>query len=458
MKRFDAIIIGAGQAGPPLAIRLAAAGHSVAIVERKLFGGTCVNTGCMPTKTLIASARTAHVARRAASYGVTVPGPVGFDLRRAKARADAVSTDARRAVESSLRETDRCTVIEGHARFASRDTIRVNDETLGAERIFINVGGRASIPEMPGIRDVAYLTNSSILALEASPRHLLIVGGGPVGLELAQMYRRFGSDVTVIEMGPRLLGHEDEDVSTAVEGILEREGIQVRVAAECISLSPDRRGVTARLECKTGDRAVTGSHVLLASGRRPNTDDLGLDRAGVAVDGRGTIHVDDFLRTNVSGIWALGECNGRGAFTHTAYNDHEIVAANLLERDHRKVSDRIEAYALYIDPPLGRAGLTEREARKTGRALLLGERPMTRVGRAVEKDETQGFMKAIVDAETRKIIGAAILGPGGDEAIHGILYAMYEGATSTTLARRVGIHPTVSELVPTLFGELRPLT
>ena len=458
MKRFDAIIIGAGQAGPPLTRRLAAAGQTVAIVERKLFGGTCVNTGCIPTKTLVASARAAYVARRAASYGVTGPGPVGFDLPRAKARADAVSTEARRGVESSLKELDRCTVIEGHARFASPDTVEVDDQTLEAERIFINVGGRASIPQIPGVRDVACLTNSSILALESLPRHLLIIGGGPVGLEFAQMYRRFGSDVTVIEMGPRLLGREDEDVSTAVKGVLEREGVQVRVGAECISLRPDRQGVTVRLECETGDRAVTGSHVLLATGRRPNTDDLHLDRAGVAVDARGYIGVDDFLRTNVKGIWALGECNGRGAFTHTAYNDYEIVAANLLEDDHRKVSDRIEAYAIYIDPPLGRAGLTEREARKSGRAILLGERPMSHVGRAVEKEETQGFMKVIVDAETKKIAGAAILGTGGDEAIHGILYAIYAGATSATLARSVGIHPTVSELVPTLFGELRPLT
>ena len=458
MNRFDSIVIGAGQAGPSLARRLAAAGQSVAIVERKLFGGTCVNTGCMPTKTLIASARAAHVVRRAAAYGVTASGPVGFDLRRAKARADAVATDARRGVESSLRETDRCTVIHGHARLTSRDTVRIGDETLVAPRIFINVGGRARIPPLGGPGDVPYLTNSSILALESLPRHLLIVGGGPVGLEFAQMYRRFGSDVTVIEMRPRLLMGEDEDVSAAVRSILEAEGVQVRVSAECLSLMPDRQGVTASLACDSGDETVAGSHVLLAAGRQPNTDDLGLDQAGVTVDRRGFIVVDDFLRTNVPGIWALGECNGRGAFTHTAYNDYEILAANLLDDEPRKVSDRIQAYAVYIDPPLGRAGLTLHAARKTGRALLVGERPMTRVGRAVEKDETQGFMKAIVDAETKKIVGATILGTDGDEAIHAILYAMYAGATSTTLTRSVGIHPTVSELLPTLLGDLRPLT
>ena len=457
MKRFDAVVIGAGQAGPSLARRLAAAGQTVAIIERKLFGGTCVNTGCMPTKTLVASARVAHVVRQAAEYGVSVPGPLEFDLRRAKARADAVSTGARRGVESSLRDMAGVTVIQGHARFTSRDTVKVGDEVVSAARIFVDVGGRARTPPIAGIGEVPHLTNASILELESLPRHLLIIGGGYVGLEFAQIYRRFGSDVTVVEMGPRILGHEDEDVSSAISAILEREGIQVRARAECISVFSDPQGVAARLECDAGDPTVIGSHLLLATGRRPNTDDLDLDRAGVAVDARGYIRVDDFLRTNVAGIWALGECNGRGAFTHTAYNDYEIVAANLLAGDPRKVSDRIEAYALYIDPPLGRLGLTDHEARKTGRALLHGKRPMTRVGRAVEKDETQGFMKAVVDAETKKIVGATILGTGGDEAIHGILYAMYAGATSTTLARSVGIHPTVSELVPTLLGELRPL-
>jgi pyruvate/2-oxoglutarate dehydrogenase complex dihydrolipoamide dehydrogenase (E3) component len=458
MRRFDAIILGAGQAGPPLAGRLTAAGWTVALVERKLFGGTCVNTGCTPTKTLIASARAAHVARRGADYGVTPAGTVGIDFARVQARADSVATNSRQGVESWVRGMPGCTVIVGHARFASRDTVKVGDELLCAERIFINVGGRARVPPMPGLGDVRCLTNSSILRLESLPRHLVVIGGGYVGLEFAQMYRRLGSEVTVIEMGPHLLSHEDEDVSNAVRTILEREGIQVRLDAKCIAFSPAGGGVTAHLECATGDRAATGSHLLLAVGRQSNTDDLGLDRAGFTVDARGTIVVDDFLRTNVPGIWALGDCNGRGAFTHTAYNDYEIVAANLLDDDPRKVTDRIEAYAVYIDPPLGRVGMTERQARKTGRPLLKSERPMTRVGRAVEKGETQGFMKAIVDAETKKILGAAILGTGGDEAIHGIAYAMVAGGSATTLARSVGIHPTVSELVPTLLGELRPLS
>ena len=457
MKQFDAIVIGAGQAGPSLAVRLAEAGHRVAIVERKLFGGTCVNTGCTPTKTLVASARCAWLARRAATYGVTVSGEIGFDLRRAKARADAVSGETRRALESWLGATERCTIVRGHARFVSRDAVKVGDETLGAPRIFLDVGGRARIPPLGGLADVPFLTNASMLALESLPRHLLVVGGGPVGLEFAQMYRRFGSDVTIIEMGRRLLSHEDADVCAVVNTVLEREGVAVRTRAECIALRRDARGVTARLRCDEGDEEVTGSHVLFATGRRPNTDDLDLGRAGVAVDARGYVVVDDHLRTNVPGIWALGECNGHGAFTHTAYNDYEIVAANLLDDEPRKLSDRIEAYAVYIDPPLGRAGATLAAARESGRALLVGERPMTRVLRAVEKDETQGFLRVVVDAETKRIVGATILGVEGDEAIHGLLYAMYAGATVKTITRSVGIHPTVAELLPTVLGSLRPL-
>jgi pyruvate/2-oxoglutarate dehydrogenase complex dihydrolipoamide dehydrogenase (E3) component len=456
MKRFDAIVIGAGQAGPSLAGRLTAAGMTVALAERNLFGGTCVNTGCTPTKTLIASARAAYVARRAADYGVVVEGAVTVDMKRVKARADAVASHSRQGVESWLAGMERCTVFRGHARFESADTVRIGDELIGAPRFFVNVGGRARIPALPGIDDVPHLTNTSMLAMDTLPRHLVVVGGSYVGLEFAQMYRRFGSEVTVVEMGPRLVAREDEDVSEAIKGILEREGITVRVGATCISLVRAEGGAAVKVDCESGARVVVGSHVLLAVGRQPNTEDLGLDRAGVAVDDHGYIIVDDELRTNVKGIWAVGDCNGRGAFTHTAYNDHEIVAANLLDGDHRKVSDRIVAYALYTDPPLGRAGLTETEARKTGRPLLIGHRPMTRVSRAIEKGETQGFMKVVVDAETRKILGAAILGTDGDEAIHGILDVMYAGGTSTTLQRSVGIHPTVSELVPTMLGELTP--
>ena len=454
---FDAIVIGAGQAGPSLAGRLTAAGMKVALVERKLFGGTCVNTGCMPTKTLVASAYAAHLARRSAEYGVAIESPIKIDMKRVKARADTVSTNARTNVEKWLRGMDGLTVIEGHARFEGPDVVRVGESLLKAPRIFVNVGGRASVPDMPGVGTVDYLTNTSILKLDTIPRHLIVVGGSYIGLEFAHMYRRFGAEVTVVEMAPRLIAREDEDVSEAVQQILTDEGIAVRTRASCIGFRPHPDGVAVDVDCTSGEPAVVGSHVLLAVGRRPNTDDLGLDKAGVAADARGYIVVDDGLATTVPGIWALGDCNGRGAFTHTAYNDYEIVATNLLDGGNRRVSDRIPAYALYVDPPLGRVGLSETEATRTGRKLLVSKRPMTRVGRAIEKGETKGFMKVVADAETKQILGAAILGAGGDEAIHGILNMMNAGATYPVLQWAVPIHPTVSELIPTVLGELKPL-
>ena len=452
---FDAIIIGAGQAGPPLARRLAAAGMSVAVIERDAFGGTCVNTGCIPTKTLIASAYAAHMARRAADFGVVVDGPVRVDMAQVKARKDAISGRSRIGVEQSLRTLEKCTVYQGHARFRGPGEVEVGETVLTAERIFINVGARASVPKLPGLDQVAYLTNSSIMAVDFLPRHLVIVGGSYVGLEFAQMYRRFGSEVTVVEMAPRLVHREDPDVSTEVSQILENEGINLRVNAECIRLTRSGDDVLVGVDCQDGPPEINGSHLLLAVGRQPNTDDLGLDRAGVTRDERGYILVDDELRTNVPGIWALGECNGKGAFTHTAYNDFEIAAANLLDGGSRRVSERITAYALYVDPPLGRVGVTEEETRRSGRPMLVATRPMSRVGRAAEKGETQGFMKVLVDAETKQILGASFLGIGCDEVIHGVLDVMYARAPYTMLQSTVPIHPTVSELVPTLLGDLR---
>jgi pyruvate/2-oxoglutarate dehydrogenase complex dihydrolipoamide dehydrogenase (E3) component len=455
-QSFDAIVIGAGQAGPALAGRLTGAGMKVALVERKLFGGTCVNTGCMPTKTLVASAYAAHLARRSAEYGIGIGSEIAIDMKRVKGRADTVSTNARTGIESGLRRMDGLTVVQGHARFVGPAAVRVDDDTLTAPRIFINVGGRASIPEMPGVGTVDYLTNTSILKLDAVPRHLVVVGGSYIGLEFAQMYRRFGAEVTVVEKGPRLIGREDEDVSEAVREILADEGITVRTNATCLGFKPHADGVAVDVDCTSGEPVVVGSRVLLAVGRRPNTDDLGLDAAGVTVDARGYIVVDDGLATSAPGIWALGDCNGRGAFTHTAYNDYEIVAANLLDGAARRVSARIPAYALYIDPPLGRVGMSEAEARRVGRPILVSKRPMARVGRAIEKGETKGFMKVVADAETKRILGAAILGVGGDEAIHGILDMMNAGAAYPTLQWAVPIHPTVSELIPTVLGDLRP--
>ena len=454
---FDAVIIGAGQAGPFLAVRLSEAGMRVAIVERKLFGGTCVNVGCTPTKTLVASAHAAQLARRAAEFGVVLGGDVGVDMGRVKARQDAIVRNQRDGVEQWIRGQPNCTVFQGQARFLSAHEIQVGEDRLTADKVFINVGGRANIPALPGVDQVKTLTNSSLLELDELPRHLVIIGGSYVGLEFAQMYRRFGSEVTVVEMAPRLIAREDDDVSRAVQEIVEREGVTIRLNAECISLARKGGDIAANVDCQEGALEVVGSHLLLAVGRRPNTDDLGLDRAGVECDGRGYIVVDDQLRTNVPGIWALGDCNGKGAFTHTAYNDYEIVAANLLDSDPRRVSDRITAYALYIDPPLGRAGMTEAEAGMTGRRVLAGQRPMTRVARAVEKGETQGFMRVLVDGDTKEILGASILGPGGDEAIHSILDMMYAKAPYTVLQRAMHIHPTVSELIPTILGELKPL-
>lgn len=457
MATHDAIIIGTGQAGPALADRLTRAGMSVAIIERRDFGGTCVNTGCIPTKTLVASAYAARLASRAAEYGVVIDGRVAVDMRKVKARKDAVAGKSRAGLESWLRGMPNCTVLRGHARFTGPHEVSVDGTRLGAERIFINVGGRASVPSMPGLDEVSYLTNSSMMDVDFLPEHLLVVGGSYVGLEFAQMYRRFGAKVTVIEMGPRLIAREDEDVSAAVTGILEQEGIAIRVDARCQSARKQGNGVAISLDCADGGREVSGSHLLLAVGRRPNTDDLGLELAGVKTDERGHIAVDDRLRTNVPGIWALGDCNGKGAFTHTSYNDFEIVAANLLDDDPRGVSDRIPAYALYIDPPLGRAGMTETEARRAGKRLLSAKRPMTRVGRAVEKGETEGFLKITVDADSRQILGAALLGTGCDEVIHSLLDVMYAGAPCDLVRRAMHIHPTVSELLPTVIGELKPV-
>ncbi|WP_313531770.1 FAD-containing oxidoreductase [Shinella sp.] len=455
MQTFDAIIIGAGQAGPSLADRLTAAGQKVALIERKLVGGTCVNTGCMPTKAMVASAYAAHLARRGSEYGV-VTGPVTVDFAKVMARKDKVRFDARKGNEDWLESMQGLTFLRGHARFESPTQIRVGDDLLSAPQIYLNVGGRAVVPDFPGVEDVPHLNNVSIMDLTAVPKHLVVIGGSYIGLEFAQMFRRFGAEVTVVEKGPRLIAREDPDISDAVRDILEREGIAIRTGAECIRFFKSGDGVGVGVDCTAGAPEIIGSHILLATGRRPNTDDLGLDKAGVALDKRGYITVDERLETNVPGIFAMGDCNGRGAFTHTAYNDFEIVAANLIDNEKRKVSDRIQTYALYIDPPLGRAGMSETEARKTGRKLLIGKRPMTRVGRAKEKGETLGFMKVIADADTKEILGASLLGTGCDEAVQSILDVMYSGRPYTTITHAVHIHPTISELIPTVFGDMQP--
>jgi pyruvate/2-oxoglutarate dehydrogenase complex dihydrolipoamide dehydrogenase (E3) component len=461
-ERFDAIIVGAGQAGPPLAGRLTAVGQRVAVVERKHIGGTCVNTGCIPTKTLVASAHAAHLARRGAEYGVGT-GSISIDMTKVKARKDGVMLDDREGLETWLDGMEGCTVFRGHARFEDPHTLRVTthdgqDVVLHGDRIFLNVGGRAVVPDIPGLADVDYLTNVSVLELDTVPDHLVIVGGSYIALEFAQMYSRFGARVTVVERGGRLASREDEDTSATIKEVLEAEGIDIILGADDVRVSKrDSDSGGFELTPSAGATAIQGSHLLLAVGRRPNTDDLGLDAAGVQTDGRGYVGVDDQLKTNVDHIWAMGDCNGKGAFTHTSYNDFEIVAANLLDDDPRRVSDRIPTYALYIDPPLGRAGMTDAEVRASGRNALVGKRPMTKVGRAVEKGETQGFMKVVVDADSDEILGAAIFGVGGDEAVHCILDVMSAKAPYTTLSRTMHIHPTVCELIPTILQELKPL-
>ena len=456
-EHYDAIVIGAGQAGPALAERLGREGQKTAIIERHLLGGTCVNTGCVPTKTLVGSARVAHLARRAAEFGVMIDTPVSVDMVRIKARKDEIVESSNAGVTAWVEGMKNVTLIRGHARFDGPHSVSVHDQTLNAERIFINVGARARVPDFPGLDDVSYLTNSGMMEIDVLPRHLVIVGGSYIGLEFAQIYRRFGAEVTVIEMQDRLIAREDEDVSRAVQEILEEEGVTIRLKAECLGFERGRSGIRMNIDCELDATPIDGSHLLLAVGRTPNTYDLGLEEAGIETDARGFIDVDEELRTNVPGVWAIGEVNGRGAFTHTAYNDYEIVAANLFDDDSRRTSDRILCYGLFVDPPLGRVGMTEREARSSGRRVLVGTRKMTQVGRAREFGETRGFMKILVDADSREILGASLLGLNGDEAVHALLDVMYARQPYTVISRAVHIHPTVTELIPTVLQNLRPL-
>ncbi|MDP6475046.1 MAG: FAD-containing oxidoreductase [Alphaproteobacteria bacterium] len=455
--QFDAIIIGTGQAGPAMAARMTQEGLKAAIIERKLFGGTCVNTGCIPTKALVASARAAHMARRGGDFGIAIEGDIKADMKRVKARKDGIVRQSNQGVTNWMKNMDGLSVFEGHGRLESANTVRVNGELLQADRIILNVGGRAAVPDMPGIGEIDVLTNASMMAVDFLPQHLIVIGGSYIGLEFAQMYRRFGSRVTVVQRGERLVGREDADVSEAIREILENEGIEVRLGAECVGFEKRGADVVVSASCAPGRQEIVGSHVLLAVGRLPNTHDLGLEAAGVETDARGFIAVDDQLTTNVPGIWAIGDANGRGAFTHSSYNDYEILAANMFDRDPRRISDRITTYGLFIDPPLGRIGMTETEVRGSGRKALIGKMAMARVGRAKERGETQGFMKVLIDAASKKILGAVILGIGGDEVIHSLLDVMYTGAPYTVIQRVMHIHPTVSELIPTMLGNLQPL-
>ena len=452
---YDAIVIGTGQAGPSLAARLAQSGRKTAVLERLRFGGTCVNVGCIPTKSLVASARAIHMARRGDEFGFTTGGEVQVNMPRVKARKDDIVRQSSQGVEDWMRNTANITVYDGHGRFTSANTVSVNGDVLQAGQIFINVGARANVPDFSDGQPVPILTNTGILELDALPDHLLVVGGSYIGLEFAQMYRRFGSRVTVIE--------SDRPSRTKTTTCRQQSArcwkrrVQFRLSATCIGLRTSPTGVSASVDCTHGAPSVDGSHVLVAVGRRPNTDDLGLDAAGIAVDAKGFITVDDQCRTNVPGVWALGECNGHGAFTHTAYNDYEVVAANVLDGKPRRISQRIPCYALYVDPAVGRVGMNTEEARGSGRRVLVGHRPMTKVSRAREMSETQGFMRALVDADTERLLGAVVFSVGGDEIVHSLLDVMYADAPYTTIARAMHIHPTISELIPTMLQDLKPL-
>ena len=456
METLDALVIGAGQAGPAIAARCSKEGLRTAVIERGHFGGTCVNVGCVPTKTLVASARAIQQARRGAEYGFSA-GEIKVDFARVMARKNGIVMQSRQGVEDWMRGLKNTEVIVGDARFVAPRTVEVGGRRISATRVFLNLGGRATKPDLPGINDVPTLDNISVMELDAAPEHLVIVGGSYIGLEFAHLMRRFGSEVTVVERSPQLLPREDEDVSDAIRAILEAEGVRFQLGAECMGLSRQGESIVVGAACAADAPPIVGSHVLLAVGRRPNTDSLGLDIAGIAIDERGYITVDDQCRTNAEGVWAVGDCNGRGAFTHTSWNDHEIVVANLFDNDPRRISDRIPCYALFIDPALGRVGMTEREVRASGRPALRAKMPMQRVGRAREAGETQGFMKVLVDAQTKRLLGASILGLNGDEVVHSLLDVMAADQPYTVISRAVHIHPTVTELVPTLLQQLKPM-
>ena len=456
-EKFDSIVIGAGQAGPALAVRCGKEGLKTVLIERHHFGGTCVNNGCVPTKTMVASARVAHVARHASDFGVLLDAPVRVDMARVMARKDQIVQQSSSGVRAWLDGAKNVTVLEGQATFSGPHTVRVGTRELEAPRIFINVGGRAAEPDMPGIADVPHLNNARIMHLQELPEHLIVMGGSYIGLEFAQMYRRFGSRVTVVESGSRLISREDADVSEAIQGVLAGEGIEFRLNATCIGLERQGQGIAVTASCTAGEPRIEGSHILMATGRVPNTHDLGLAAAGVLLDAKGYVMVGEDLQTNVAGVYALGDCNGRGAFTHTSWNDYEIVANNLFDGMARKVSDRIPTYALFVDPPLGRVGMTHDQVRLSGRPALTAKLMMARVGRAREMGETAGFMKIAVDAETQLILGAAIFGVHGDEVVQAVLEVMAARQPYTVITQGMHIHPTVTELLPTLLEGLAPL-
>ncbi|WP_428229564.1 mercuric reductase [Flavobacterium sp.] len=451
MKKFDYIIIGSGQAGIPLAFSLSKEG-TVAIIEKGFLGGTCVNNGCIPTKAYVASARRVWDAFHGDDLGVEIPKGTKANLKKIKARKDVLVDESRSNIERAIKRDQKITLYHGEAHFLSNYEVKVGDTTLTAKKIFINVGARAVVPEE--YQEVPFYTNENIMEVTDIPKHLIIIGGSYIGLEFAQIFRRFGSEVTIIERNKQLISREDQTVTDVVAEIMKAEGVNLVFNAKNISIKEsNKEGITLAIDTKE----IKGSHLLLAIGRAPNTDTLRLEHTTIQLDDKKYIKVNNYCQTNVEGVFAIGDCNGEGAFTHTSYNDFQIVESFLFKQKERKISDRIPTYGLFIDPPLGRIGMTKKEALEKGHDILVGYRPMTKVNRAKEKAETLGFMEAVIDAKTNLFLGACIFGVGGDEIINGITNLMYAKKPYTVLRDSIHIHPTVSELIPTMLQDLKPI-
>src|SRR5712691_2633129 len=454
--KYDAIIIGSGQGGTPLARRLADLGKTVALIERKELGGTCINTGCTPTKTMIASAQVAHYARNATRWGVQTTG-VTVDLPAIVARKDRIVQRFRAGHQRRVDARANLHLYRGAARFLTPHSIRVGEQVVEGEQIFIDTGTRPSIPRVPGLEAVPYLTNATIMELSALPEHLLVLGGGYIGLEFGQMFHRFGSAVTVIHQHGQILPREDADVVTELQKALEAEGLHFLLNARTTKVEQNHGQITLTLERADGSRTVSGSHLLVATGRTPNTEELDLDNAGVETDKDGFITVNSRLETNVSGIWALGDVKGGPAFTHISYNDFQIIYGNLVEGKNLSTEHRIVPYAVFTDPQLGGVGITEKEARVKGYRLKIGTLPMTAVARAIEREETAGLMKLVVDAATDRILGASILASEGGELVQILGAVMLAGAPYSLLKGAIFIHPTLAEGFWTLMEEVKPV-
>jgi pyruvate/2-oxoglutarate dehydrogenase complex dihydrolipoamide dehydrogenase (E3) component len=460
--KYDAIIIGAGQAGPPLAKAFAKQGQRVAVIEGDRLGGTCLNYGCLPTKALRASATTAHTVRRAKEFGIET-GEVSVDFQAAMNRMRQIIGKMQDNFSESLRNTDELDVIDGYARLVgTKDDlhqVEVNGETHESERIYLNTGARATIPPIDGIDQITPLTNVEILALNELPEHLIIIGGGYVGLEFGQMFLRFGSQVTIIESEKRILANEDEDMAEAISQMLSEEGMRIITERRATKVSKTDDGrIQVVIQAKDDStETLTGTHLLIATGRKPNTEKLNLDAVGVKIDDKGYIPVNGKLETNVKGIWAMGDINRRGAFTHTSYQDHEIVLANHEGEEERSVDGRIMAYNIYIDPPLGKVGMSEAEARKSGKKVLIAKQPLQDISRAILESRTTGLLKMLVDAETEQFLGAEIFGMEADEVIQVVSYFMHTGASYKLMKNALPIHPTIAETFPTVLGMLKPI-